>query len=237
MLVFFWLVMDQDIGYSVIVIFGQDGVVEGNSFNILGLSIGDMVEIFFIVYMDGFCGEYEVVVGCSLIIFVCLEINVLVDIFICNGVLVILDFVDIFEWSIYSWFLVIGLSCIDCLVFVVVLGLMMIYQLIIFDVGGCMDIIEYIIYVQQFFNSYILDGLIIFCFGEVFELCMLDGDIYYWIGLNVFIVIDQCLSFSNIIVVDVGNYYVFMWSNGCWFIKVFILVVVLELEVKIIFEL
>lgn len=236
MLVFFWLVMDQDIGYSVVVVFGQDGVLEGNSFSILGLSIGDIVDIVFMVQIDGLCGEYEVVVGCSLDMLVCLEINVLADIFICNGVLVIFDFVDIFEWSIYSWLLVMGLSCIDCFVFVVVLGLMIIYQLIVFDVGGCVDIVVYIVYVQQFFNSYILDGVIIFCFGEVFELCMLDGDVYYWIGLNVFIIINQCLSFSNIIVVDVGNYYVFMWSNGCWFIKAFILEVVLELEVAIIFD-
>jgi hypothetical protein len=232
-LVFSWPAMVQDMGYSVVVLSGQDGILDGNSFSIPGLSTGDTVEMLLTVQTDGPCGEYEVAAGCSLTTPVCPEINVPADTFICNGASVILDFADTPEWSTYNWSPATGLSCTDCPAPTAAPGSTTTYQLIASDAGGCTDTIEYTVYVQQLPDSYIPDGPIIFCPGEAFELCMPDGDIHYWIGPNAFITTNQCLSFSNITAADAGNYYAFMRSNGCRFIKAFTLEAAPELEVTI----
>jgi hypothetical protein len=208
-------------------------VLEGNSFSIPGLSTGATVDIVLTVQTDGPCGEYEVAAGCSLDTPVCPEINVPADTFICNGASVILDFADTPEWSTYSWSPATGLSCTDCPAPAAAPGSTTTYQLIASDAGRCADTVAYTVYVQQLPNSYIPDGAITFCPGEAFELCMPDGDVHYWIGPNAFITTNQCLSFDNITAADAGNYYAFMRSNGCRFIKAFTLEAAPELEVAI----
>lgn len=232
-LAFEWPGLPQDTAYNVTVLSGQTGTLTGNSYLIPGLSTGDTVAISITVLTDGPCGSYEVSSSCTLSTPVCPTVEAPADTFICNGASVLLDFTDTTAWNTYSWSPADNLSCTDCAHPTATPDATTTYQLMVTDNGGCADTVTYTIYVQTFPTSYIPDEPVTFCPGEAFELCMPDGDIHYWIGPNAFITTEQCLTFSNITEADAGNYYAFMRTNGCRFLKAFKLEAAPELEVTI----
>ncbi len=218
-LTFSWPGRPQDTAYAVQPLSGHSGALSGHSYTVGGLAPGDTVQIELTVFTDGPCGSYTLPAACSLQPLACPDITLPADTFICAGNTVTLPFTDTLEWAEFSWSPAAGLSCTDCPAPVAALDSTTTYQLVATNNAGCADTATFTVYVQEFPESYLPDTAITFCPGEPFELCMPDGDIHYWIGPNAFIAASQCLSFDSITTADGGNYYAFMRSNGCRFLK------------------
>jgi hypothetical protein len=220
---FNWLPAIQDTAYTVEVLTGQSGTwVDEYTYTVDSLSVGDSVSIAITALGTGVCSPVTVEASCTAVEYQCPELLVSQDTFICEGESVILS-VEENGWDEFSWSPAIEISCLDCPITTVDPISTTTYTVVATNDQGCVDTAQVTVYVEDFPSSYIPDTPIVFCPGEPFELCMPDGDFYYWLGPNGYLSTDQCMVLDNPTVQQAGRYYAIMRKGNCRFIKRFIL--------------
>lgn len=101
---------------------------------------------------------------------------------------------------------------------------MIIYEVMVINIQGCIGVDVVIIFVDEVLGDVILDEFLVFCLGEVFSFCLFDDNYYFWISFIGFIQIGNCLIFFYIFFSVVGEYVFWIkFFNGCWVLEMIIL--------------
>ena len=229
---FSWSPSPQDTAYTVEVLSGQTGIwVDDYAYQVDSLAQGDSVTVAITAYSENSCGTSTVESSCVAATYECPELSVSQDTFICEGESVLLS-ADAEGWDTFSWSPPVELSCLDCAETKASPLSTTTYTVVAANAEGCADTAQVTVFVEDFPTDYIPDTPIVFCPGEPFELCMPEGDIYYWLGTNGFINTEQCLYFDNPGPERAGRYYALMRKGGCRFIKRFELEAAPPIEVN-----
>lgn len=210
---FTWPQLPQDTAYAVEVLTGQSGSFTGpTTFVVDSLAVGDSVLVAITALGGGACGEVTVLAAC--VTLSCQPLEMPVDTFICGGGSVVLE-VDPLGWDSFQWSPAGSLSCADCPNPLAKPLVTTVYTLIARNSAGCADTAKVTVYVNEIPPSYLPDQPIYFCEGETIEICLPDGDVYLWVGINSFVSQSQCLRIENITANQAGPYYGLLWINGC----------------------
>lgn len=226
---FVWPASPQDTAYEAVVLSGQEGLFTGpTAYRVDSLSLGDTVSVAITAFGQGICGNVTITGSCVLESFVCPDLAIAPDTFICrNGTAQL--WADSLQWDRFEWSPAAGLSCTDCPAPKATLSsTTTTYQLIASSANGCTDTASVTVFIETFPDAYVPDE-VVFCPGEPVELCMPAGNIYYWIGPNAFVETGQCLDVTDPMP---GNYYAFMRTSQCRFIKPFQLRAAPQIELE-----
>lgn len=231
---FSWGPSPQDTAYTVEVLSGQNGTwVDDYTYQVDSLAEGDSVTVAITAYSESVCGTTTVESSCIAATYECPELSVSQDTFICESETVLLS-ADAEGWDTFSWSPAVELSCLDCPETEASPVSTTAYTVVAANAEGCADTAQVTVYVEEFPDNYIPDTPIVFCPGEPFELCMPEGDIYYWFGPDAFLSTEQCLYFDAPGPEQAGRYYAFMRKGECRFIESLELVAAPPIEVNFI---